>query len=79
LDATDSFAAAARAWGCPAEIVDVILAQIKSITKLQIHTMDQMMDAPRAMTSFPSVMLSKLKSLPDGELAKRRPLSKWRR
>jgi hypothetical protein len=44
---------------------------MQSITKMQIQTMDQMMDAweeqiksPNPMTNSPSAMLSKLKSLP---------------
>ena len=46
-------------------------AQMQSITKMQIQTMDQMMDAweeqiksPNPMTGSPSAMLSKLTSLP---------------
>src|SRR5919198_3420306 len=41
----EKLAGAARALGWPAEIVDVIHAQIQSITKLQIQAMDQIMDA----------------------------------
>jgi hypothetical protein len=44
---------------------------MQSITKMQIQTMDQMMDAweeqiksPNPITGSPSAMLSKLKSLP---------------
>src|SRR5215475_15793662 len=61
---------AARALGWPEQIVDTIRAQMQSITKMQIQTMDQMMDAWEEqikspnMTSSPSAMLSKLKSLP---------------
>jgi len=64
-------AAAARALGWPEQVVDTIRAQMQSITKMQIQTMDQMMDAweeqiksPNPMTVSPSAMLSKLKSLP---------------
>jgi len=67
----EKMAAAARALGWPEQIVDVTRAQMQSITKMQIQTMDQMMDAweeqiksPNPMTGSPSAMLSKLKSLP---------------
>jgi hypothetical protein len=65
----EKLAAAARALGWPEQIVDATRAQIQSITKAQIQTMDQMMDAweeqirsPDAMSGSP--MLAKLKSLP---------------
>jgi hypothetical protein len=61
---------AARALGWPEQIVDATRAQMQSITKMQIQTMDHMMDAweeqiksPNPMTGSPSAMLSKL-SLP---------------
>ena len=67
----EKMAAAARALGWPEQIVDAARAQMQSITKMQIQTMDRMMDAweeqiksPNAMTDSPSAMLSKLKSLP---------------
>jgi hypothetical protein len=67
----EKLAAAARALGWPEQIVDTIRAQMQSITKMQIQTMDQMMDAweeqiksPNPMTVSPSAMPSKLKSLP---------------
>ena len=67
----EKLAAAARALGWPEQIVDTIRAQMQSITKMQIQTMDQMMDAweeqiksPNPMTGSPSAMLSKLKTLP---------------
>ena len=67
----EKLAAAARALGWPEQIVDTTRAQMQSITKIQIQTMDQMMDAweeqiksPSAMTGSPSAMLSKLTSLP---------------
>jgi len=65
----EKMAAAARALGWPEQIVDTIRAQVQSITKMQIQTMDHMMDAweeqiKSPMTSSPSAMLSKLKSLP---------------
>jgi hypothetical protein len=65
----EKLAAAARALGWPEQIVDATRMQMQSITKAQIQTMDQMMDAweeqirsPSAMAGSP--MLSKLKSLP---------------
>jgi len=67
----EKMAAAARALGWPEQIVDATRAQLQSITKMQIQSMDQMMDAweeqiksPNPMTASPSAMLSKLKSLP---------------
>jgi hypothetical protein len=67
----EKLAAAARALGWPAEIVDVIHAQIQSITKLQVQAMDQIMDAweeqiktPNAITGSSAAMLAKLRSLP---------------
>jgi hypothetical protein len=67
----EKMAVAARALGWPGEIVDAIRAQMQSITKLQIETMDRIMDAwegqikaPSPMTGSPAAMLSKLKSLP---------------
>jgi len=68
----EKLAAAARALGWPEQIVDATRAQMQSITKMQIQTMDHMMDAweeqiksPNLMTGSPSAMLSKLKSLPN--------------
>jgi len=67
----EKLAAAARALGWPEQIVDTTRAQMQSITKMQIQTMDQMMDAweeqiksPSPMTGSSSAMLSKLTSLP---------------
>jgi phage-related minor tail protein len=67
----EKMAAAARALGWPEQIVDATRAQLQSITKMQIQTMDHLMDAweeqiksPNPMTASPSAMLSKLKSLP---------------
>src|SRR5262245_43741250 len=67
----EKLAAAARALGWPEQIVDATRAQMQSISKLQIQTMDQMMDAweeqiqsPNPMAGSPSAMLSKLTSLP---------------
>ena len=67
----EKLAAAARALGWAEQIVDTTRAQMQSITKMQIQTMDQMMDAweeqiksPSPMTGSSSAMLSKLTSLP---------------
>ena len=67
----EKMAAAVRALGWPEQIVDATRAQMQSITKMQIQTMDHVMDAweeqiksPHPMTGSPSAMLSKLKSLP---------------
>ena len=66
----EKMAAAAQALGWPEQIVDTIRTQMQSITKMQIQTMDHMMDAweeqiksPNPMTAS-SAMLSKLKSFP---------------
>jgi hypothetical protein len=65
----EKMAAAARALGWPEQIVDATRAQMQNIAKLQIQTIDQMMDAweeqiksPNAGAGFPSMMLPK--SLP---------------
>jgi hypothetical protein len=67
----EKMAAAARVLGWPQEIVEVCRTQMQSITRMQIQTMDQIMDAweeqikaPSPMTGSPMEMLSKLKSLP---------------
>jgi hypothetical protein len=65
----EKLAAAARALGWPEQIVDTTRTQMQSITKMQIQTMDHMMDAweeqiKSPMAGSPSAMLSKLKSLP---------------
>jgi hypothetical protein len=59
-------AAAARALGWPEQIVDATRSQMQTMTKTQIQTMDQMIDAweEQIKSPNPSVMLSKLKSLP---------------
>jgi hypothetical protein len=74
----EKMAAAARALGWPEQIADATRAQLQSVTKMQIQTMDQLMDAweeqiksPNPMT-VPSAMLSKLKSLPGA-----RPTGSW--
>jgi hypothetical protein len=60
-------AKAAQALGWPEQIVEATQAQMQNITKMQIQTMDRMMDAweeqiksPNLQAS-PSAMLSKLK------------------
>ena len=63
----DKMAAAARALGWPEQIVDATRAQMQGITKMQIQTMDHMMDAWEEQIKSPNpsaAMLSKLKSLP---------------
>src|SRR2546430_9407689 len=65
----EKLTAAARALGWPEQIVDATRVQLQSITKMQIQTMDQMMDAweeqiKSPMTGSPTAMLSKLKSFP---------------
>ncbi len=66
----EKMATAARALGWPEQIVDVTREKLQSITKMQLQTIDHMMDtweeqlkSPNPMTN-PSSMLSKLKSLP---------------
>ena len=61
----EKLAAAARALGWPEQIVDATRAQMQGLTKMQIQTMDQMMDAweEQIKSPNPSAMLSKLKSL----------------
>jgi len=63
----EKMAAAARALGWPEQIVEATRAQMQSITKMQIQTMDHMMDAweEQIKSPNPSAMLSKLKSMPD--------------
>jgi len=62
----EKIAAAARALGWPEQVVDTLRAQMQSITKMQIQTMDLMMDAweEQIKSPNPTAMLSKLKSLP---------------
>ncbi len=62
----EKMAAAARALGWPEQIVDATRSQMQSVTKTQIHVMDQMMDAweEQVKSPDPSAMLSKLKSFP---------------
>jgi hypothetical protein len=63
----EKMAEAARALGWPEQIVDATRSQIKSITKMQIQTMDQIMDAWEEQIKSPNPaqpILSKLKSFP---------------
>jgi hypothetical protein len=66
----DKVVAAARALGWPGQIVDAIRTQLQTVTKMEIHIIDHMMDAweqqiksPNPM-SAPSAMLSNLEPLP---------------
>jgi hypothetical protein len=63
----EKMAAAARALGWPEQIVDTTTAQMKTITKMQVQAMDQIMDAweEQIKSPNPSAALSKLKSLPN--------------
>ena len=64
----EKIAAAARALGWPEQIVDTTRTQLQSVTKMQIQTMDHMMDVWEEQIKSPnpsSAMLSKLTSLPD--------------
>jgi hypothetical protein len=61
----DKMAAAARALGWPEQIVDATRVQMEGITKMQIQTMDHMLDAWEEQIKSPnssSTMLSKLTS-----------------
>src|SRR5262249_2861217 len=59
-------AAAARALGWPEQIVEAARAQLQNLSKMQLQTMDHMMDTweEQIKSPNPSAMLSKLKSLP---------------
>ena len=62
----DKMAAAARALGWPQQIVDATRAQMQDVIKMQIQTMDQMMDAWEEQIKSPSsssAILSKLESI----------------
>src|SRR5262245_40451215 len=62
----EKMAVAAQALGWPERIVEAIREQMQSITKMQIQTMDHMMDVweEQIKSPNPSAMLSKLTSLP---------------
>jgi hypothetical protein len=62
----DKMAAAARKLGWPQEIVDATRAQMQNVIKMQIQTMDRMMDAWEEQIKSPSsssTILSKLESI----------------
>ncbi len=60
----EKMAAAARALGWPEQIIDATRTQMQNITKLQIQTMDRIMDTWEEQIKSPNplAMLSKLKS-----------------
>jgi hypothetical protein len=60
----EKMAAAARALGWPEQIVDATRTQMQNITKLQIQTMDRIMDTWEEQIKSPNplAMLSKMKS-----------------
>ena len=63
----EKMAAAARALGWPEQVVDMTREHLQNITKMQIETLDRMMDAWEEQIKSPdpsSAMLAKLKSLP---------------
>jgi len=63
----EKMAEAARELGWPEQIVDATRMQMEAITKIQIQTMDHMMDTWEEQIKSPnssSTMLSKLTSLP---------------
>jgi hypothetical protein len=63
----EKMADAARALGWPEQIVDATRSQIQGITKMQIQTMDQIMDAWEEQIKSPNPsqpILSKLTSFP---------------
>ena len=62
----ENMAAAARALGWPEQIVEASRAQMQNLTRLQIQTMDQMIDTweEQIKSPDPSAMMSKLKSMP---------------
>jgi hypothetical protein len=64
----EKMAEAARELGWPDQIVDATRMQMEAITKMQIQTMDRMMDTWEEQIKSPnssSTMLSKLTSLPN--------------
>lgn len=64
----DKMAAAAQALGWPEQITEAARTQMETITKLQVQTMDQMMDAWGEQMKSPSsssAILSRLKSFPN--------------
>src|SRR5262245_30658046 len=64
----EKMAEAARALGWPEQVVDATRSHIQSITKMQIQTVDQIMDAWEEQIKSPNPsqpILSKLKSFPN--------------
>ncbi len=68
---TQKMAIAARAIGWPEPVVTAITSHVQSITQLQIHMMNHILEAwqeqiksPHPMGNYPGVMLSKLQSWP---------------
>ena len=71
----EKMAEAARELGWPQQIVDATRMQLEAMTKMQIQTMDHMMDTWEEQIKSPnssSTMLSKLTSLPNFG-----PLGSW--
>jgi len=63
----DRLAAAAQAMGWPEQIIATTRAEMQNIAKMQIQTIDRMMDAWEEQIKSPtaaSALLSKIKSLP---------------
>lgn len=67
----DQMAVTAKTLGWPPQVVDTARTQLKGAADIQVKAMDRMIDAweeqlklPNPMTASPSVMLSKLTSLP---------------
>jgi hypothetical protein len=85
----EKMAAAAAAMGWPEQIVDAARTHMRSVTEMQVKTMDQMMDAweaqlksPNPMALSPSGMLSKLKSVsasqwPGADAGAENPMQYW--
>jgi hypothetical protein len=81
----DKIAAAAKALGWPEQIVDATRMNLENITKMQVQTMDQMMDAWEGQLkspASPSGFLSKLKSFQsfgsaDGDAFQMATLAPW--
>ena len=69
--AFEKMAAAAKALGWPAQIVDTAREQLMGVSRMQTQMIDKMMDAwveqvksPNPMGGFPQAMVSKLQSVP---------------
>jgi hypothetical protein len=71
----EKMAEAARELGWPEQIIDATRMQMEAVTKMQLQTMDHMMDTWEAQIKSPnssSTMLSKLTALPNF-----RPVGSW--